>query len=174
MFAHAGIRALWPAVFFLPWFSLGIAYLGGSLRHRRWRSLSLPLKTPSTDSTFKRGSRFINSIRLDAGRLRVIGLAVLLTAVSLALADPVPDAPQPCQVSTQERARTLGDELFEQGAYQRAGECYQAAKEYDLANRAFLRAVQAESVATARQLSDQRDQGRTMLRRVQQAFRPGH
>jgi hypothetical protein len=154
MFAHAGTRALWPAIFFLPWFSLGIAYLFGWLRHR--------------------GGRFISSIRPSAGRLAIIGLGLSLTVTSLALSDPVPDAQQPCPVSTQEQARTLADELFEQGAYQRAGECYQAANEYDLANRAFLRAVQPESAATALQLSDQRDQARTLLRRVQQAFRPGH
>jgi hypothetical protein len=154
MFAHAGIRALWPAIFFLPWFSLGIAYLFGWLRHR--------------------DSRFISSIRPNAGRLRIIGLALLLTVASLARSDPVPDAQQSCPVSAQEQARALADELFEQGTYQRAGECYQAAKEYDLANRAFLRAVQPESAATARQLSDQRDEARTLLRRVQQAFRPGH
>lgn len=154
MFAHAGTRALWPAIFFLPWFSLGIAYLLEWLR--------------------RRDSRFISSIRPSAGRLRIVGLGLLLIVASLAVADPVPDAQQSCPVSTQQQARALGDELFEQGAYQRAGECYQAAKEYDLANRALLRAVQAESAATARQLSDQRDQARTMLRRVQQAFRPGH
>jgi len=68
----------------------------------------------------------------------------------------------------------MAQELFEQGAYRRAGECYQAAGEYDLANRAFVKAVEPEGAATARQLSDQRDQAKTMLRKVQQAFRSGH
>jgi hypothetical protein len=38
------------------------------------------------------------------------------------------------------------------GAYQRAGECYQAAGEYALANRAFFRALGPESAVTLRPL----------------------
>jgi len=150
MFAHTGVRALWPTIFFLPWFSLGIAYLLEWLRQRRSRSHHL------------------------RGRLRLVALGFSVAAASLAHADPVAVAQHACPVSAQEQARALGDELFEQGAYQRAGECYQAANEYALANRAFLRAVQPQSAATARQLSDQRDQAITMLRKIQQAFRPGH
>jgi hypothetical protein len=35
MFATAGLRPLWPVIFFLPWLILGIAYLLESVRHRR-------------------------------------------------------------------------------------------------------------------------------------------
>jgi hypothetical protein len=98
----------------------------------------------------------------------------LLITAPLALADPLPEGQAPCPVTTQEQARTLADTLFEQGAYQRAAECYQAAGELALANRAYVRAVEPRSAETARQLSDQRDQAKTMLRKVELAFHSGH
>jgi hypothetical protein len=106
------------------------------------------------------------------GALGVLGLALLLAAAPVAIAEPEehPD----CPASSLEQARTLGDELFEQGAYRRAGNCYQAAREFDLANRAFLKAVEPESAATARQLSDQRDHAKMMWRTVERAFRTEH
>ena len=100
-----------------------------------------------------------------------MGLSLLLTAAPLALADPVPEGQAHCPVTIQEQARWLGDALFAQGAYQRAGECYQAAGEYALANRAFVKAVEPQGAATGRQLSDQRDQATALLRKVQQAWR---
>jgi len=103
--------------------------------------------------------------------LQFIGLSLLLTATQVARADPEQEEHLRCPVSTREQARSQGDLLFEQRAYGRAGECYQAAGEYALANRAFLKALEAESAVTARRLSDQRDQAKTMLRNVQQAFR---
>jgi hypothetical protein len=36
MFEHVGMKPLWPVIFFLPWVSLGFAYLLASLR--QWRS----------------------------------------------------------------------------------------------------------------------------------------
>lgn len=101
-------------------------------------------------------------------------LSLLLTGAPLAAADPAPEAHQHCAVSDPEQARRLGDVLIAQGAYQRAGECYQTAREYALADRAFLKAVGPESALTARQLSGQRDQAKTLLRQVQQAFRADH
>ena len=103
--------------------------------------------------------------------LHIIGLSLLLTATQVARADPEQEEHLRCPVSTREQARSQGDLLFEQGAYRRAGECYQAAGEYALANRAFFKAVGPESAATARLLSDQRDQAKAMLRNAQQAFR---
>jgi tetratricopeptide (TPR) repeat protein len=110
--------------------------------------------------------------------LHIIGVSLLLTATQVARADPEQEEHLRCPVSTREQARSQGDLLFEQGAYRRAGECYQAAGEcyqaageYALANRAFLKALEAESAVTARRFSDQRDQAKTMLRNVQQAFR---
>jgi len=98
----------------------------------------------------------------------------MAAAASLAAADPAPDAHQPCAVSDPRQARRLGDVLFEQGAYRRAGECYQTAGEYALADRAFLRAVGPESALTARRLSDQGDQAKALLRQVKLAFRADH
>jgi hypothetical protein len=110
----------------------------------------------------------------SAARLRIIGLALLLITAPLALADPVLEGHAACPVTTQQEARGLGDMLFEQGAYQSAGVCYQAAGEYALANRAFVKAVGPESAVTARQLSEQREQAKMMLRKVQLAFRAEH
>ena len=98
----------------------------------------------------------------------------LVAFAPLALADSALEGAQPCAAATTERARSLADELLNQGVYQRAGECYQAAGEYELANRAFLNAVEPESKVTAQQVSDQRDQAKSLLRQVQQAFRSRH
>ena len=167
MFEHHGVRALWPAIFFLPWFLLGGAYLLESMFHPR----SWLIKLPSS------GIR--HRIALPAGRVGLIGfvglgLLLILMIAPSALAEPLPEGNVPCAVATQEEARKLADALFEQGAYQRAGECYQAAGEYDLANRAFVKAVGPQSSVTASQLSEQRDQAKTMLRKVQLAFQSKH
>jgi hypothetical protein len=105
------------------------------------------------------------------GSLSISALILLSVSAPVAHADPAVEAHQRCGVSTQEQARRLGDSLFDQGAYQRAGECYRAAGEYALADQAFVKAVGPASAATARQLSDQRDQAKALLRKVQQAFR---
>lgn len=41
MFAHAGFRPLWPVIFFLPLFFIGVAFILESVRHRR--SAMLPI-----------------------------------------------------------------------------------------------------------------------------------
>jgi hypothetical protein len=98
----------------------------------------------------------------------------LVAFAPLALADGELEGEPHCPAATIEQARSLANELLDQGVYQRAGECYQAAGEYELANRAFLNAVEPESKTTARQLSNQRDQATSLLRQVQQAFRSRH
>ena len=98
----------------------------------------------------------------------------LLAAAPVALADPALEEDQRCPAATSEQARSLGDQLRDQGAYQRAGQCYQAAGEFALANKAFLDAVQPQSKATAHELSDKRDQAKTLLHQVENAFRTGH
>jgi TolA-binding protein len=99
---------------------------------------------------------------------------LLLTTAPLALADPAPEEHCPVSISTPEQARWLADTLFEQGAYQRAGECYEAAGEHALANKAYLKAVGPQSSATTRQLTEQRDQAKALFRQVQQSFNSGH
>ena len=81
---------------------------------------------------------------------RRLAFVPVLAAAPVALADPALEEDQHCPAATSEQARSLGDQLRDQGAYQRAGECYQAAGEFALANRAFLEAVEPQSKATAR------------------------
>jgi hypothetical protein len=102
--------------------------------------------------------------------LHIIGLSLLLTATQVARAEVEQEEYLRCPVSAPAQARARGDLLYEQGAYRRAGECYQAAGEFALANRAFFKALGPESALTGRRLSDQRNQARSMLRNVQQAF----
>jgi hypothetical protein len=162
MFAHTGSRALWPVIFFLPWLFLGSAYLGEWVLQQRPRRIR-----PS-----RVGPR--HRMALSAGRLRLIALGFFLIIAPLALADQAAEGRVPCPVTTPQEARRLGDTLYEQGAYQSAAECYQAAGEYVLADRAYVKAVGPESAATAHQLSEQRDQAKTMLRKLQLAFRSEH
>jgi len=99
----------------------------------------------------------------------------LLGGAPFAVADPAALAErQGCPASTREQALALGDQLRKDGVYQRAGECYEAAGEYALANRTFLDALEPEGKATAQQLSGQRDQAKTLLHQVQQAFSSKH
>ncbi|HUA90207.1 MAG TPA: hypothetical protein VL994_12290 [Steroidobacteraceae bacterium] len=101
-------------------------------------------------------------------------LAVALGSVAaVALADPAPAAGD-CPVSVPEQAKWLANEFFAQGAYQRAGECYQVAGEYARANEAFVRAVGPRSEATARQMSEQRERARALFHQVQVAFHGAH
>lgn len=113
---------------------------------------------------------------LASPALRSLGLGlVLLTAGSLLMADPAPAEEHcPVSVASPEQAHWLADALFEQGAYQRAGLCYEAAGDHALANKAFLKAVGPRSSATTRQLSDQRDQAKALVRQLRQAFNSGH
>jgi hypothetical protein len=92
----------------------------------------------------------------------------------VALADPALEEDRRCPATSSEQARSLGDQLRDQGAYQRAGECYQAAGEFALANRAFLDALEPQSKVTAHVVSDQRDQAKMLLNKVRSAFRGSH
>jgi hypothetical protein len=117
---------------------------------------------------------FQRRISFGAESLRILALCLLLAAGSLAVADEVPEEHSACPVSSAEQARTVGDVLFEQGAYQSAATCYQAAREYALADRAFLKALEPASAATARRVSEQSEQTKTMWRSVARAFRADH
>jgi len=154
MFVHAGFRSLWPVIFFLPWVFLSGAFLVAWVLHGR-----VPY----------RRSRVRVSGSAAKG-LSIIGLSLLLAAAPLALGAPATEEREGCPVSMEE-AHSLGDRLFEQRSYQAAGECYLAAGDYDRANRAFVKAVGPAMAATARQLSDQGAQAKTMLLKLQGAFR---
>jgi len=98
----------------------------------------------------------------------------LLATAHLVLADPAVAGCPHCPAAFQAQARWLADVLFDQGAYQRAGACYEAAEDYALANRASVKALGPESAATARQLSEQRDRGKALLQQMQQALSGHH
>src|SRR6516225_5849763 len=95
MFPHAGPRALWPVVFFLPWFLVGSAYLGEWALHRgaRW------LRLAATGTHYP--------LEFSAARLRIIALGLLLITAPLALADTVAEGQAPCPVTTHEEARSV-------------------------------------------------------------------
>jgi hypothetical protein len=157
MFVHGGLRSLWPVIFFLPWILLSGAFLVAWVLHRR-----VP----------HRRSR-VRVAGSAAKGLSIIGLNLLLAAAPPSPAAPATEEREGCPVSMEE-AYSLGDRLFEQGSYQAAGECYLAAGDYDRANRAFVKAVGPAGAATASQLSGQREQVKTMLRKLQDAFRSQH
>ena len=102
--------------------------------------------------------------------LRVVAVALSLTATRLALADATLEERAPCPVSSQEQARGLAEVLFEQGDYQHSGACYQTAGEYALANRAFLKAVEPASAKTAQQLSEQGEQAKALFHKLERVF----
>jgi hypothetical protein len=105
-------------------------------------------------------------------------VAALLAAVAwlsfaatpLALADPPVDAQGYCGVTSSNEAGWVAERLFEQGAYERAGRCYEAAGDFRHANVAFVKAAEAQSNAAERRLSAQRDQAKTLFRQVEQSF----
>jgi hypothetical protein len=125
--------------------------------------------------TQSRRRRTAASPQVGSRSWRLIALVFLLGAAPLAVADPAaPAERQGCPAATREQASALGDQLRKDGVYQRAGKCYEAAGEYTLANQTFLAALEPEGKATAQQLSGQRDQARTLLHQVQQAFSAKH
>jgi hypothetical protein len=92
------------------------------------------------------------------------------TATPLALADPPVDAQGQCGVTSSTEAGWVAERLFEQGAYERAGQCYEAAGDFRHANVAFLKAAEAESNAAERRLNALSDQAKALFRQVQQSF----
>jgi hypothetical protein len=85
--------------------------------------------------------------RRKAG-LRAAAAMLTVAAAPLVSADPPVDAQQHCAVATPAQARRVAQQLLDQAAYQRAGECYQAAGDLARANLAFLKAVGPESDAS--------------------------
>jgi hypothetical protein len=75
-----------------------------------------------------------------------------------------------CSEATVERARWLADKASQDGAYQRAGECYVAAGEHALANQAFARASAQASTDTSRRLAANLNDVKAQARQMKQAF----
>ena len=107
------------------------------------------------------------------------GIGTLALATVGLLVSGVPFASEPsaisaatrtCEAQRPNEARATADLLMKQEAYQRAGECYVAAGEYGLANRAFLKAARPAAVATGRAIAGQREAPRALLSQVKSAF----
>ena len=109
-----------------------------------------------------------------AGRWPQTALVGIVTVTSLSLAGLLRADELHCSASNAEQARALGNQLFNAGLYESAGRCYEAAREYALANRAFLDAVVPESRATEAHLSDQRNEAKKLARQVERAFTSEH
>jgi hypothetical protein len=75
-----------------------------------------------------------------------------------------------CQKVTAERARSLADQAWRDEAYQRAAECYLAAGEPTLADRAFAKAAAQTSAETARKLAASAELASAQARQLKQAF----
>jgi hypothetical protein len=111
----------------------------------------------------------------------LVGLA--LGAAGVALAD-APSVPTPetvvivgtaegawnCNEATPERARWLAEKASQDGAYQRAGECYLAAGDHALANQAFVKASAQTSGDTSRRLAANLSDVKAQARQMKQAF----
>jgi hypothetical protein len=79
-----------------------------------------------------------------------------------------------CTEASVERARWLADKASQDGAYQRAGECYLVAGEHALSNQAFARASAQASTDTSRRLAanlnDVKADMKAQARLMKQAF----
>jgi hypothetical protein len=114
-------------------------------------------------------------LRRRPGGTRILGWA-LLAATRLVLADPAHDQSRACEAASPQpqEARSQADVFYERGEYQRAGECYQAAGDASRAQLAFLKAVGPNSDATAQAFRQQQQAAKSLLTKVQQAFRSDH
>ena len=101
--------------------------------------------------------------------------AIGLFAANIVLADETPaatpEASLNCDADHPNEARSIADVALKQGAYERAGQCYLAAGDYDSANRAFLKSSRPAAEASGREVVQQRDAARALLNQVKSAFR---
>jgi hypothetical protein len=164
MFAPTAFRPLWPAIFFLPGFLLGGAYLFAAILHRRLR---LAQRKRPTDTRLPRP-------RWRAGEgLMILGLA-FVAAGHVTLAVPATGQSAACEASDAREAKRLADVLYDKGEYQRAGACYDAAGDQLRAQRAFLKAVGPNSESAARGIREESDTAKALFNKVGKAFRSTH
>ena len=101
------------------------------------------------------------------------GTLALFAANVLFASEPAGAISKPsisCEAQHPDEARSAGDVLMKQGHYEQAGQCYLAAGEYDLANRALLKAARPAAVATGRAIVQQREAPRALFNQVKSAF----
>jgi tetratricopeptide (TPR) repeat protein len=94
-----------------------------------------------------------------------------LAAASASRAEPAAGDGSNCAAATPEQAKWLADELYRQGQYQRAGDCYQAAGDLPDANEAFVKAIKAKSDTAGKDIHRQGEIAKTLFTGVGQAFR---
>ena len=75
-----------------------------------------------------------------------------------------------CSEATPERARLLADKASQDGAYQRAGECYLVAGQANLADQAFVKASAQSKDDTSRRLASNLNDVKAQARQMKQAF----
>jgi hypothetical protein len=85
-----------------------------------------------------------------------------------------PENARGCVAGTPEQAKWLADRLYRQAQYERAGDCYQAAGDLADANEAFIKAVEANSDAIAKDLKHQSQIAKTLFTGMQRAFQSNH
>ena len=156
MIMHVGLRSFWPAIALMPWFILGITYLLYGVRQ----------KLRESPGSRARGLHVIS----------VLGLA-FLAVTRVASADPAIDGSREsrtCEAVNALEATSLGDRLYANGEYQRAGECYQAAGDLVHANLAFLKAAGPASDDAARGLKGQGAAAKALFADAARAFRAKH
>ena len=112
------------------------------------------------------------SRRLSAS---IVTLGILMVTIPpVGRSDPPLGGASGCAAATAEQAKSLADQLYRQGQYQHAGECYQAAGDLADANEAFVKAVRPNSNAAAEDLKRQSQAAKTFFTSVQQALRSNH
>jgi hypothetical protein len=115
-----------------------------------------------------------------SGSKRLLASIVTLGVLTVAIApvgraeQPTPDNARGCVAGTPEQAKWLADRLYRQAQYERAGDCYQAAGDLADANEAFVKAIEANSDATAKDLKHQGQVAKTLFIGMQRAFRSNH
>lgn len=94
------------------------------------------------------------------------------TASTSSLAvDVAPTAELRCVATSLQRAREIAEQAWQDGSYQLAGECYLAAGEPAMADRAFLKAVAPQAAVTSQRVAENGDQVKAQIRRWNQALR---
>jgi hypothetical protein len=92
------------------------------------------------------------------------------TSGSRSSATTVPVGQRDCDAASVEQARALADHFYQQGDYQRAGNCYLVAREPSLADRAFLKSTGPAGAEAVRSLAQSRDEAKAQFQKIKEAF----
>jgi hypothetical protein len=102
---------------------------------------------------------------------------LMLAAFELALASASSAQAQElqgCEAASGAQARALAEKYSQQADYQRAGQCYRAAGQYERGDYAFVRAVEPAASETSQRFVQNRDEAKAQIRRLQSAFQKHH